>query len=99
TDAMFTSAMIDTLAGIFDRVVEDGLLPEEEVRRHQADFLHQFILGGTWRRLRVRDVAGAHEVMRLFGHPAVRAARWSRRWAAVRLAFGVITAVPLRGQA
>ncbi len=88
---MFSHETVDTLAGIFDAVVAQNLLPEDQVRRHQADFIHQFILGATWRRLRVRDLAGARETMQLFGHPAVRSLGVSKRWAAVRVVFRALT--------
>lgn len=93
--AMFRPETIDTLGGIFDTVVADGLLPEASVRRHQADFLHQFILGATWRCLRTRDLAGARATMRLFRHPVVRRLRRSPRWAPVRVAFEVMTGAAL----
>lgn len=91
TERMFSHETVDTLAGIFDAVVAQNLLPEDQVRRHQADFIHQFILGATWRRLRVRDLAGARETMQLFGHPAVRSLGVSKRWAAVRVVFRALT--------
>lgn len=91
TNSMFTPETIDTLAGIFDRVAADGLLPERQVRAHEADFLHQFILGGTWRRLRRGDRSAAARVLRLFEHPEVRAVGRSARWAPVRAAFRALT--------
>lgn len=98
TDKMFSAATIDTLGGIFDRVVDDRLLPEEEVRPLQADFLHQFILGASWRRVRKGDLAGARELMQLFSHPVVRDAGLSKRWAVPRAVFGAVSLVPLRQQ-
>ena len=40
------------------------LVPEPTIRRWQADFLHQFILAGAYRRLRVRRRPGARRASR-----------------------------------
>lgn len=59
--------------------------------------LHQFILGGTVWRLRLRDAAGARTVMGPFDVPVVRNPRLSWRWAPVRLILrATLRAVPSR---
>ena len=84
----------DTLArvnAIFARIAGEGLVAETDVRRWQRSFVHQFILGGSYRRIREKDRAGARKIMELFALPAVRDLGISLRWAPVRAAFAVLT--------
>jgi hypothetical protein len=79
---------------VFDRAVALGAAPEPSIRRWQADWFHQFILAGVYRRLRARDRAEAREVMRLFDLPEVRALGPSPKWLPVRAAFTAATLGP-----
>jgi glycosyltransferase involved in cell wall biosynthesis len=92
TTGMWNPDVIASLGEIFDRAVATGVVPERKVRRWQADFLHQFILAGAYRRLRVRRRTEASEVLRLFDLPEVRALGTSRKWWPVRVAFTAATA-------
>jgi hypothetical protein len=56
--------------------------------------MHQFILAGVYRRLRVRRRAEARDVLRLFDLPAVRALGMSPKWLPVRMAFLAATKLP-----
>jgi glycosyltransferase involved in cell wall biosynthesis len=91
TTGMWNPEVIATLGEIFDRAVATGVVPEARVRRWQADFLHQFILAGAYRRLRVRRRREAGQVLRLFELPEVRALGTSRKWWPVRVAFTAVT--------
>jgi glycosyltransferase involved in cell wall biosynthesis len=100
TEAMFAPATVSTLAGIFDRAVDGGVLPRSVVRRCERDFFAQFILGAAVRRLRVRDHQGARRMLTFFDLPEVRALGPSWRWAPVRLAVSIAAEVlPRRGGA
>jgi len=79
--------------GFLDRAVASGVVPEREVRRWEADYIHQFILAGAYRRLRVRRRAETRDVLQLFDLPAVKALGPSPKWLPVRLAFSA-TAKP-----
>ena len=68
-----------------------GFVPERTIRRWQADFLHQFILAGAYRRLRMGRRAEAREVLRLFELPEVRDRGVSPKWLPVRAAFTAAT--------
>ncbi len=92
TTGMWNPATIRDLCDIFDRAAALGVVPEGHVRRWQADYFHQFILAGAWRRLRLRRRAEAREVLRLFDLPEVRALGPSRKWLPVRAAFRAATA-------
>jgi glycosyltransferase involved in cell wall biosynthesis len=92
TTGMWNPDTIRALGEIFDRAVAQGIVPEPTVRHWQADFFHQFILAGVYRRLRVRRRAEAREVLRLFDLPEVRRLGVSPRWLPVRAAFTAATA-------
>ena len=59
TTGLWNPDTIQTMETIFDRAVSHGVVPEREVRRWQADWYHQFILAGAYRRMRVRRRSGS----------------------------------------
>ncbi len=91
---MFEPATVETLMAIFDRAAWIGALPDKVVRRRQADWFHQFILAGAFRRLRGGAPARAKEVMALFRLPRVRALGVSWRWLPVRIGLVLVVHVP-----
>jgi glycosyltransferase involved in cell wall biosynthesis len=91
TTGMWNPDVIAWLSEIFDRAAATGVVPEPTLRRWQADYLHQFILAGVYRRLRVRRRAEAGQVLRLFELPEVRGLGVSRKWWPVRVAFTAAT--------
>ncbi len=91
TTGMWNRATIRDLGEIFDRAVAQQVVPERSVRRWQADFLHQFILAGAWRRLRLRRRADACAVLELLDLPEVRRLGPSLRWLPVQAAFNLAT--------
>jgi glycosyltransferase involved in cell wall biosynthesis len=95
TTGMWNPRTIEVLSTVFDRAAASGVVPEREVRRWQADYIHQFILAGVYRRLRARRRAEARDVLQLFRLPAVKALGPSPKWLPVRLAFTTATAIPL----
>jgi glycosyltransferase involved in cell wall biosynthesis len=91
TTGMFNPEIIQANLRIFDRAIARGVVPERSIRRWEADFFHQFILGGTYRRLRVRQRAEARGVLRLFDLPEIRDLGMSPKWLPVRAAFVAAT--------
>jgi glycosyltransferase involved in cell wall biosynthesis len=91
TSGVWTPQTLDNANAIFARAKEMGLLDEPTFRRCQADWFHQFILGGVVRRLRVKDWAGARRVHKLFRQPSVRSLGWSGRWVVVRVCLAAVT--------
>jgi glycosyltransferase involved in cell wall biosynthesis len=91
TSGMWNRATIRNLGEIFDRAVAQQVVPERAIRRWEADFLHQFILAGAYRRLRRRRRAEAREVLRLLDLPEVRRLGPSLRWLPVQAAFNLAT--------
>jgi hypothetical protein len=94
TSGMFHEAMVATLTDLFDRSVRTGVLPERVVRRCEADWFHQFILGGTYRPLRAGDTAHAREVFALLRLPAIRRLGPSKRWLPIRFVFQILLWIP-----
>jgi glycosyltransferase involved in cell wall biosynthesis len=92
TSGMWNPDVIASLNEIFARAAATGVVPEATLRRWQADFLHQFILAGAYRRLRVRRRTEAGQVLRLFELPEVRVLGVSPKWWPVRVAFTAATA-------
>ena len=91
TTGMWNGQTISDLCRIFDRAVASGVVPEGQVRRWQTDYLHQFILAGAYRRLRVLQRAKAAEVLRLFHLPEVGSLGTSPKWLPVRVVFTLAT--------
>jgi hypothetical protein len=94
TSGMFSAGTIEVLSRIFDTAVRTGTLSESQVRRAQADWFHQFILGGAYRKLQVGRTEEAKTILALFAHPAVRGLGPSRRWSPARRAIGGLASVP-----
>jgi glycosyltransferase involved in cell wall biosynthesis len=92
TTGMWNQGTIRAMQEIFDRAVAVGVVPERTIRRWQADWFHQFILAGAYRRLRVRRLADGRDVLRLFDLPEVRKLGISPKWLPVRAAFTAATA-------
>jgi hypothetical protein len=91
TNGMWNADTVRANAEIFDRAVAGGIVPERTIRRWQADWYHQFILAGVYRRLRRGRRAEAREVLRLFELPDVRDQGVSPKWLPVRAAFTAAT--------
>jgi glycosyltransferase involved in cell wall biosynthesis len=92
TTGMWNPGTIQDAHKIFDRAIALELVPERIIRRWQADFLHQFILAGAYRRLRMGRRAEARDVLRLFELPEVHDRGVSLKWLPVRGAFTAATA-------
>ena len=69
-----------------------GVAPERSIRHWEADFFHQFILGGAYRCLRLRQRAKAREVLGLFDLPELRHLGASPKWLPVRVVLTAATA-------
>jgi hypothetical protein len=91
TTGMWTPGTIQACRKIFDRAVARGIVPERSIRRWEADFFHQFILAGAYRRLRSWRRGEARDVLRLFDLPEIRDLGVSPRWLPVRAGFAAAT--------
>jgi glycosyltransferase involved in cell wall biosynthesis len=95
TESMFNATTIGHLLAIFESARAYRLLDDETLRRCRADYFHQFVLGGTYRRLLAGDRAGARTVLGMFDLPELATLGPSRRWGPVRWAFRVVVALPM----
>jgi glycosyltransferase involved in cell wall biosynthesis len=87
---MFNETYVTRLMTIFDDAVEQGVLSEAEVRQAEVHWFHQFILAGTFRKLRAGDRAGARQIFDLFQLEEVAKLGRSWRWWPLRVLFGGI---------
>jgi hypothetical protein len=92
TAGMWRPDTIRAACEIFDRAVARGVAPERSIRRWEADFFHQFILGGAYRCLRLRQRAKARDVLGLFDLPELRHLGASPKWLPVRVVLTAATA-------
>jgi glycosyltransferase involved in cell wall biosynthesis len=95
TTGMWNAESIRHLQDIFDLAIDTGVVQERRVRRWQADYFHQFILAGAYRRLKTGRRAEAGQILRLFDLPEVRRLGTSPKWLAVRMAFTAATAATM----
>jgi glycosyltransferase involved in cell wall biosynthesis len=95
TMGMWNPGTIEVLDTLFDRAIASGVVAEREVRRWEADFFHQFILAGAYRRLRLRRRTEAKDVLQLFDLPTVKALGPSPKWLPVRLAITTAATIPV----
>lgn len=91
TEGLFDVEGVEMLGELYRRAAQTGVLEEAELQSRQRQFLHQFILAGTFRRLKRRNWAQARQVMTLFSLPGVRRLGVSGRWLPVRLCFAALT--------
>jgi glycosyltransferase involved in cell wall biosynthesis len=91
TTGMWNAESIRHLQDIFDLAIDTGVVQERQVRHWQADFFHQFILAGVYRRLKMGRRVEARQILRLFDLPEVRRRGISVKWLAVRTAFTAAT--------
>lgn len=96
TEKIFDATGVAAVNELFARAWRTGLLPATQLRVHQRAFLHQFILAGAWRRIRVRDWNDAARVLNLLALPSVRRLGVSARWLPVRVTFTAATGVATR---
>ena len=94
TESMFDATTIGHLLAIFESARALALVDDAALHRSRADYFHQFILGGTYRRLLAGDRAGARAVLGMFDLPELADLGPSRRWGPVRRVFSVVVALP-----
>lgn len=90
TTVLFSPEGVRLLLRLFGKAETARYLPADRLRRAQGRFFHQFILAGTWRSLRQRDLAAARRVFGLFELPALTELAVPLRWLPLRLTFAAL---------
>lgn len=93
TTQMFNQEIIKKILYLFDVVDTLEVLDQETLARCKSDFLHQFILAGTYRQLRQKKFSDAKKVMSLFKFEPIQDIKVSFKWFFLRQAFRVIILV------
>ena len=91
TTAGFTPQIMALNLQNFAMARATGVLDAAAVDRLQRRWFHQFILAGTWRGLKDRDLRAARRTYALFDLPDIRAQGISLRWLPVRASLAVLS--------
>lgn len=91
TETMFNRETLQHIDEVFRRVRSAEVLDEADLLRCQRNFLHQFVLGGTWRALRRGQRSLARERLDLLTSPEFGEHRIAWRWVPARLAMRTMT--------
>jgi glycosyltransferase involved in cell wall biosynthesis len=94
TSEMFHADTIETVMTIFNRARALRVLPDDLVAKCEADWFHQFILGGAYRSLRAGDPDRARTILGLLSLPNVAVLGPSKRWRPLRWLFTAIVRLP-----
>ena len=89
TMGVFNKNTVRTLLEFFNRVSALNLLSSSELKNCQAKFLHQFVLGGAFRKLRRGQLEEFHQIMQLFKLPTIKSLTPPMKWRFLRFYFEV----------
>jgi glycosyltransferase involved in cell wall biosynthesis len=89
TTGMFNKEVIESLLSLFSRLDVTKMLDRHLLEKSKSNFFHQFILAGTYRRLRVRQFSEASQIIELFNLKSLRNLQPSPKWFILRQLFGV----------
>jgi glycosyltransferase involved in cell wall biosynthesis len=90
TTGMFNLKTIQQLQLIFHQIKQKQILSSTTLQRSQTDFLHQFILAGTYRQMRQFQFKEAAGIMDLFNTSDLRKLPISAKWLLLRISFTLI---------
>lgn len=90
TTRMFNEETINKLLTLFDKVKDVNILKYKQIEKCKSDFIHQFILAGTYRKLKQSNYKDASEIMGLFTRPCMNQLPISIKWVLLRLFFKLI---------
>jgi hypothetical protein len=92
TMGMFNWANVQQVLKIFQTVEDHHWLDQDTLATCRTNYLHQFILAGTVRQLRLRQFTQAKAVMGLFDQVPVSRDRAFLKWKLIRAALTLILA-------
>ncbi|MDJ0633247.1 MAG: glycosyltransferase family 2 protein [Xenococcaceae cyanobacterium MO_188.B29] len=85
TTRMFNEETINNLLGLFSKVEKLNILDYKQVEKCKSDFIHQFILAGTYRQIKRGDFKDASNNINLFRLPCLNQLPISIKWLWLRL--------------
>ena len=87
TTKMFNEATINQLLGLFNGIEKLNILNSQQIAKCQSDFIHQFILAGTYREIKSGNFKKALDNINLFTLPCLNQLPTSIKWFWLRLLF------------
>lgn len=87
TTGMFNEDVVAKILLLYDQVKALNILDQETLTDCQAKFFHQFILGGTYRQLRQKNLTEASRIMALFNLEAIKPLKVPLKWLFIRRVF------------
>ncbi|MGH2413299.1 MAG: glycosyltransferase family 2 protein [Microcystaceae cyanobacterium] len=90
TMGAFHEKTVGTLLEFFDQVSNLNLLNSSELRVCKARFFHQFILAGTYRKMRQGNLSDACASIQLFKIPDLANLKIPMKWLMIRRLFEII---------
>lgn len=89
TGKMFTLSTIQKLFTVFNNIEKSNLLPLEIVKRCRANFLHQFVLAGAFRKIKGLDFKEAKNIFGLTNHLDIDDSDVTLKWRLVKKIFSL----------
>ena len=80
TTGMFNEETINKLLGLFSKVEKLNILDYKQIEKCKSDFIHQFILAGTYRQIKRGNFKEALKIMELFKLPCTNKLSISLKW-------------------
>ena len=93
TTGMFNDKVIKQLLDLFRTIEQNKILPSKIIEQCKSDFFHQFILAGTYRKLKKRKFFEARKIMQLFNINEFDSLHFCRKWFCLRFLFRVLLLV------
>jgi len=87
TTGMFNEDVVANILLLYDQVKALNILDQDTLKDCQAQFFHQFILGGTYRQLRQKNLKEATRIMELFNLEAIKPLKVPLKWLFIRRVF------------
>ena len=81
---MFNNEIIKKLESLFESVKPYGILSLTTIEKCKANYFHQFILAGTVRYLKVRELRKSIQVFDLFSNLKIRNSLVRKKWKLIR---------------
>ncbi|MDJ0578051.1 MAG: glycosyltransferase family 2 protein [Xenococcaceae cyanobacterium MO_234.B1] len=93
TTGMFNEETVKKLLNLFTKIEKSKILSSKIIERSKSNFLHQFILAGTYRKIKQKQFMKARKVMQLFRLDSIRQLSLSVKWLFLRSLFRIVLLV------